>query len=47
VDGRAVKDAGQLIEAIRSRADGQEVSLSIVRDRKAQTVKVKVRGVRS
>jgi len=52
VNGTAVSSADALVRAVREAADGAEISLGIVRDKKAQTLKVKLpaaprRGVKS
>ncbi len=52
VNGTAVGSPDALVRAIREPADGAEISLGIVRDKKAQTLKVKLpaaarRGVKS
>lgn len=38
VNGRAVRDAGELVEELRDAGDGREVQLTVVRDRKSTTV---------
>lgn len=42
VDGKAVGNPDELTRAIREPSDGAEISIGIVRDRKAQTLKVKL-----
>lgn len=42
VNGKAVKNAQSLVQAVREQPDGQDVTLGILRDKKAQTLKVKL-----
>lgn len=42
VNGKAIADAEALLRAVRNQPDGEDVSLGILRDRKAQTLKVKL-----
>lgn len=42
VNGKGITDADSLRRAVRDHPDGQELSLGILRDRKAQTLKVKL-----
>jgi serine protease Do len=44
VNGKEVSVPDDVVRAIRGIPDGQDVSLEIVRDRKAQTIKVKLTG---
>jgi serine protease Do len=42
VDGKAVNNVDDLLRAVRAQPDGQEMTVGVVRDHKAQTLKVKL-----
>jgi len=42
VAGKPIEDTGDLVGAIRSADEGAEIDIGIVRDRKEQTLKVKL-----
>lgn len=47
VNGTAVRDAGDLVDQLRGAASGGEVSLGVVRDKKATTIKATIERPRA